>query len=75
MGRDPRNVQVVVKSGPHGKTLSLRNVDGTFVDTTVALEDPDGGGTGVGEDGEERGEPGVGVAPGSLHGSPHASEV
>ena len=74
MGRDPRNVQVVVKSGPHGETLSLRDVDGTFVDTTVALEDPDGGGVGGHADGEERGESGVGVAPGSPRGSPRASE-
>ena len=76
MGRDPRNVQVVVRSGPHGETLSLRDVEGTFVDATVALEDSDGGGAdgGSGGDGEERSKPGVRVAPGSPRSSPRASE-
>ena len=74
MEQDPQNVQVVVRSSPHGETLSLRDVDGPFVDTTVALEDPDGGDAGGGGDGEQRSEPGVGVAPGSPRSSRHASE-
>ena len=63
-----------MRSGPHGETLSLRDVEGTFVDATVALEDSDGGGADGGGDGEERSEPGVKVAPGSPRGSPRASE-
>ena len=74
MGRDPRNVQVVVRSGPHGETLSLRDVEGTFVDATIALKDSDGGGAYGSGNGEERSEPEVRVAPGSPRGSPRASE-
>ena len=74
MEQDPQNVQVVVRSSPHGETLSLRDVDGTFVDTTVALEDPDENDAGGGGNGEQRSEPGVGVVPGSPRSSQHASE-
>ena len=63
-----------MRSGSHREILSLRDVDGTFVNTTVALEDPDGGGAGGGGNGEERGEAGVGGALDSPSGSPRASE-
>ena len=49
MGRDPRNVQVVVRRGPGAQeSLSLVDVDGVFVDAGV-LEEAGNGGTGEGE--------------------------
>ena len=49
MGRDPRNVQVTVRTHPHGQeTLSLRDVDGVFVDagTTDVVPELEGDSTG-----------------------------
>ena len=48
MGRDPRNVQVIVVRDPRGQeTLSLRDVEGVFIDVGT-LEEPEGAGTGDG---------------------------
>lgn len=52
MGRDPRNVQVIVTRDTHGReTLALRDVDGEFVDVGALEEEgvrtsDDGGGEG-----------------------------
>ena len=49
MGCDPRNVQVTVRTHPHGQeTLSLRDVDGVFVDagTTDVVPELEGDSTG-----------------------------
>ena len=49
MGRDPRNVQVIVASDPRGReTLSLRDVDGEFV-RVGAVEEQEGVATGGGD--------------------------
>ena len=49
MGRDPRNVQVIVASNPRGReTLSLRDVDGEFV-RVGAVEEQEGVATGGGD--------------------------
>ena len=75
MGRDPRNVQVIVVRDPRGQeTLSLRDVEGVFIDVGT-LEEPEGAGTGDGggdgRGGIEREEPDQ--AP-SGSGGPRAAE-
>ena len=48
MGHDPHNVQAIVATNPRGReTLSLRDVDGVFVDSGT-LEEPERHGTGDG---------------------------
>ena len=70
MGRDLRNVQVVVRSWERGETLLFRDMDGAFVEASVSSDDR--GGTGIdGGDGDgEHSESGAGE---DLTISPHSS--
>jgi cell division protein FtsB len=57
MGRDPRNIQVIVARDPRGReTLSLRDVGGVFVDVGTPEALDEGGTGGGGGDGDRLGE-------------------
>ena len=73
MGRDPRNVHVIVTKDPRGREmLALRDVDDVFVDSG-SLENPDAAGT-VDGSGEDGGESGTNPASSSDDASTHAAK-